>query len=201
MKKYVNWTIELAIWGLLLFSIFFVGYCIYNKNIEEKSTYYVFFHDVDGIIKGSPVKIQGYQVGYVSGISLVNDEVFVKFVITEKNFVMPQNLLATVEFTGMGGSKSLELFVPDPNTKNNAIISTIEPHRINDFYNYQNQIARIIITMSSDFMNMFNENNTMAIKKFVKSPNAIRQTHKKLDEINNTEKKIIKRLNEYDKKQ
>ena len=201
MKKYLNWTIELLIWGFIIFSIIFVGFCIHNREIEEKSTYYVFFHDVDGIIKGSPVKIQGYQIGYVSDISLVNDEVFVKFVITEKDFTMPQNLLATVEFTGMGGSKSLELFVPSEQSKNNSIISTIEPHRINDFYNYQNQIARILITMSTDFMNMFNDNNIKAIKKFVKTPNAINDTNKKLDEIKDTENKIIKRLNKNDKKQ
>ena len=71
MKKYILWLIELIIWGIVLFSIIFVSAYIYNKNIRENYTYYAFFNDVDGLIKGSPVKIHGYQVGYVSNISII----------------------------------------------------------------------------------------------------------------------------------
>ena len=193
---------ELLIW-LIIVLIFVSLSTIFNINKEKNdlNDYQIFLQDVDGLIVGSPVRMMGIEVGYVKKIKPTNKEVYVKFVVTNPDVYIPQGTSATVEFSGMAGSKSLELFIPDSNTKNNAIISTIEPHRINDFYNYQNQIARIIITMSSDFMNMFNENNTITIKKFVKSPNEIKQTHKKLDEINNTEEKIIKRLNEYDKKQ
>ena len=96
MKKHLLWIVELLIWLLLIFLTAFVSLYVYNKNIREKHTYYVFFNDVDGLIKGSPVKIQGYQVGYVSDIAIVDEDVFITFIITDKDIIMPKKLAATV---------------------------------------------------------------------------------------------------------
>ena len=73
MKKHMIWLAELLLWGFIIFSVLFVSFFVYNKKVSEKYTYYVFFKDIDGLIKGSPVKIQGYQVGYVSNISIVKN--------------------------------------------------------------------------------------------------------------------------------
>ncbi len=192
MKKHMIWLVELLVWGIIIFSVLFVSLFIYNKNVSEKYTYYVFFKDVDGLIKGSPVKIQGYQVGYVSNISIVNEDVFVTFIITDHDVEMPQQLAASVEFTGMGGSKSLELFVPPQDAKNKNLITTKEPRRINDFYVYQNQIAQNIVTMTSDFMRMFNDKTSGKVKNFISNPALIRDTNSALDSISKQELKILK---------
>lgn len=194
MKKHMLWLIELLIWGLLLFSVIFVGLYAYNKNVREKHTYYVFFHDIDGIIKGSPVKIQGCQVGYISNISIVNEDVFITFIITDKELTLPDNVAATVEFTGMGGSKSLELFVPKDKSKNKNYITTIEPRRINDFYIYQNQIAQNLVTMTSDFMKTFDDRATGNIKNFIKKPEILNEINKTLDVIQKNENEILKKM-------
>lgn len=194
MKKYILWLIELIIWGIVLFSIIFVSAYIYNKNIRENYTYYAFFNDVDGLIKGSPVKIHGYQVGYVSNISIINDDVFVTFIITDKSIKLTDNIAATVAFTGMGGSKSLELFKPESNAKNKNYITIVEPRRINDFYIYQNQIAQNIVTMSRDFMNILNNNNTEYIKKFIKDPNIFKNANDSLNKIQNKETEILNKM-------
>ena len=193
MKKHIIWILELIAWGLIIFSISFVSIYIYNKNIRDKHTYYVFFSDVDGLIKGSPVKIQGYQVGYVSDIDIVNDDAFVTFIITDKSFEMPKKLSASVEFTGMGGSKSLELFVPKGKIDNKNYITAIEPRRINDFYIYQNHIARTIVTMTADFMKIMNKKNSERLIEFIKKPQIINDANKTLDTINEGENKIINR--------
>ncbi len=193
MKKHIIWILELIAWGLIIFSISFVSIYIYNKNIRDKHTYYVFFSDVDGLIKGSPVKIQGYQVGYVSDIDIVNDDAFVTFIITDKSFEMPKKLSASVEFTGMGGSKSLELFVPKGKIDNKNYITAIEPRRINDFYIYQNHIARTIVTMTADFMKIMNKKNSERLIEFIKKPQIINDANKTLDTINASENKIINR--------
>ena len=153
MKKHLLWIAELFVWVLLIFSASFISLYVYNKNVREKHTYYVFFKDVDGLIKGSPVKIQGYQVGYVSDIAIVNDDVFITFIITDNELVMPDNIIATIAFTGMGGSKSLELSVPDKNTKVKNYITTVEPRRLQEFYVYQTQIAQNILTISFKYKN------------------------------------------------
>lgn len=191
MKKHMLWLLELLVWGMIIFSAIFVSLYIYNKNVREKHTYYVFFHDVDGLIKGSPVKIQGYQVGYVSNISIVNEDAFITFIITEKDLNMPENLSATVAFTGMGGSKSLELFVPKQNTKNQNYITTIEPRRLNDFYIYQNQIAQNLVNMTADFMKMFDDKTTNMVKNFIKNPEVLKEIHTTLDTIQKNEKQML----------
>lgn len=191
MRKYLWRLAELTIWGLVLFSTLFVSLYIYNKNTREKHTYYVFFNDVDGLIKGSPVKIQGYQVGYVSNISIVNEDVFITFIITDKELIMPKNLAATVEFTGMGGSKSLELYVPKQKLDKKNYITAIEPKRLQDFYVYQTQIAQNIVSMTTDFMNIYTPHNEALLRKFIKKPDIIQDIHRTLDDMQNAENQYM----------
>lgn len=194
MKKHLLWITELVVWILIIFTTIFVSLYIYNKNIREKNTYNVFFHDVDGLIKGSPVKIQGYQIGYVSNISIVNDEAFVTFVVTDNKITMPSNFTASVAFTGMGGSKSLELFVPKAGAVTKNYITTKEPRRINDFYVYQNQIAQNIVTMTSDFMRMFNDKVTGKMINFIRNPYVFGEIHGVLDSIQDSESQFMNKM-------
>lgn len=191
MNKRLLWIIEFIIWGLIIFSTLFVSLYVYNKNVREKHTYYVFFKDVDGLIKGSPVKIQGYQVGYVSDIAIVNDDVFITFVITDNELVMPDNIIATIAFTGMGGSKSLELSVPDKNTKVKNYITTVEPRRLQEFYVYQTQIAQNILTMTTSFMEMFDDRTTRLLKDFIRNPVMLHEARHTLDKVESSENTII----------
>ncbi len=200
MKKHLLWITELLIWALLIFLTAFISLYVYNKNIREKHTYYVFFNDVDGLIKGSPVKIQGYQVGYVSDISIVDDDVFITFIITDKDMIMPKKLAATVEFTGMGGSKSLELYVPKEGSLAKNYISTTEPKRLQDFYVYQNQIATDIITMTTNFMSMMTPKNTDTVVNFIKDPIALEQIHNILDIVQNKESALLKKRSKNEKR-
>ena len=197
MKKQYLWIIELLVWFLVLFTVSFVSIYLYNSKVRKEYTYHAFFHDVDGLIKGSPVKFQGYQVGYVSDIALVNDEVFLTFIITDRTFDMPHEMIATVEFTGMGGSKSLELTAIGTNDDGKNIISTIDPRRIQDFYIYSDQIAQTIVIMTSDFMKMFDDVRLRQIKSLLKNPifindtdNAINKMNKNFDHISEKKRQL-----------
>lgn len=199
MKKHLFWIAELLIWALLIFITAFISLYVYNKNIREKHTYYVFFNDVDGLIKGSPVKIQGYQVGYVSDIAIVDEDVFITFIITDKDMIMPKKLAATVEFTGMGGSKSLELYIPKEGSMAKNYISTTEPKRLQDFYVYQNQIANDLITMTTNFMNMMTPKNTDTVVNFIKDPIVLEQIHNILDIVQNKESDLLEKRSKNEK--
>lgn len=194
MKKHMWWIVELLVWGVIIFSTLFISIYVYNAEVRKRYTYYVFFHDVDGLIKGSPVKMQGYQVGYISNISLVNNEVFVTFIITDKTFTMPKEMTATVEFTGMGGSKSLDLRVVNNPKGTENIISALEPRRLQDFYVYGNQIAQNIVFVTSDFMTLFDEKRLAQIKYFVRHPKVIDDSHKMLDDLDKTVSDINKKM-------
>lgn len=194
MKKHTLWLTEFLVWVLILFGVLFVGAYFYSVHIKKNYTYYAFFNDVDGLIKGSPVKMLGYQIGYVSDISLVNnDDVFVTFVITEKDITMPDSMVATVEFTGMGGSKSLELTPADSKSKKN-IISVTQPRRVQDIYVNQTVIAQNLVLMSAGFMKMANDRAVNTLKAFIKNPRELSEFDTLIEDIDNQQNNLIRRV-------
>lgn len=127
--------IELLIWLIvLLFVLAFVKYS-YHSSTHNSNVYNIFMPDVDGLIEGSSVRMMGIEVGHVIKIKPTNDEVFVKFIIQDKDIKLPHGTVATVEFSGMAGSKSLELYLPDKTTyidKDTPILSVERPKRLHD---------------------------------------------------------------------
>lgn len=116
--------------------------------------------DVDGLIVGSPVCIMGIPIGHVTKTIIINDnEVRVKFRITNRSVHIPQGTIATVEFTGLGGSKSLQLYPPDwprePNelVGNNNYILVDRPKRLRDsmslLYRMYETLMNIIYTSTN----------------------------------------------------
>ena len=131
LRKYI-W-LEFVIWFLIL-CICVTGVRIYrHKAVKKLLTYQIFMPDVDGLIVGSPVKFLGVPVGYISKVKIVSNEVYLKFVITDEDFVLPKGAIATVEFNGMGGSKSLEIYPPTKESiASGKIIAVNNPVRLND---------------------------------------------------------------------
>jgi len=125
-KIRLYFLIELLIWLFIIMAC--VGIFRYKniKKIREYKTYQVFMQDVDGLIVGSPVRMMGVPIGYISNVKIVQDHVYVKLVITEKEFTIPKGVIATVEFNGLGGSKSLELYPPDDFSKASGNIIAIK---------------------------------------------------------------------------
>ena len=107
---------ELLIW-LIIISIF-IGLStlgVFHKEKNNANFYRVFLQDIDGLIVGSPVRMMGIEIGHVTKIKPIKDEVYVKFIVTNPDVYVPQGTMVTVEFSGMAGSKSLELYLPDKN--------------------------------------------------------------------------------------
>ena len=74
IHKYI-W-LELFIWLFII--IFAVGTVkIYKYRTHQKLiTHQIFMPDVDGLIVGSPVRYMGVNVGYVSKIRIISNEVY-----------------------------------------------------------------------------------------------------------------------------
>lgn len=131
IHKYI--FIEFGIWFLIL-CIAVGAFRIYHYNKEkELVTYQIFMPDVDGLIAGSPIKFMGVQVGYIEKVKIVANDVYLKIVITNKDVELPKGSLATVEFNGMGGSKSLEVYPPTKESlASNKLIVVQNPKRLHD---------------------------------------------------------------------
>ena len=153
---YLTHSSELLIWLIAVLVIVSISTAIFFKQTKEDNDYNIFMPDVDGLIVGSPVRMMGIEVGHVTSIKPTNEEVFVKFLITDKNVTIPQGTKATVEFSGMAGSKSLELYLPDKSTyvdKTTPILTVNPPKRLHDAAGLLNEmfdkLASIIYTSSS----------------------------------------------------
>lgn len=132
-QKLIARFLEFFIWFLVGLSIV-MSIVLYNSYSHKHfNRYQVFFQDVDGIIVGSPVRMLGIQVGYVKHIKFVNDMVYIDFIVTQKDVEIPKGSKITVEFSGLGGSKSLEVYPPNYEvTDLTAPLYIQQPRRLGD---------------------------------------------------------------------
>ncbi len=134
MKKFDNMRvyawIEFVIW-LIIVAIVVLGIRYHHyKSQQQYKSYQIFMEDVDGLIVGSPVKFLGVQIGYVKKIQIVSSSIYIKFVITQKGLVLPVGAIATVEASGLGGSKALEIYPPPEGQVVDKIVATKDPTRL-----------------------------------------------------------------------
>ena len=197
---YITHRAELLFWLIILLVVILISNFFYMRNIKNANDYNIYMQDVDGLIVGSPVRIMGIEVGHVTKIKPTNEEVYIKFVITDENITVPQGTVATVEFSGMAGSKSLELYLPDDKTyidKTTPILTVNPPKRLHDAIGLLNdmfdKLNSIIYTSSSfgkkiKFMEIKGGNDE-DIQKFLDYSNEL------LDDANKKAEDFGKKIN------
>lgn len=153
---YITHSGELLFWLVIILVITAFSTFNYINKIKTDNNYNIYLPDVDGLIVGSPVRMMGIEVGHITKIKPTNEEVYVKFIIPDKSITIPQGTVATVEFSGMAGSKSLELYLPEKQTYINndvPILAVNPPKRLHDAMGLLNEmfdkINAIIFTSSS----------------------------------------------------
>ena len=198
---YINHSAELLAWLLvILFFVVVFTICKIHKEKFEDS-YDIFMPDVDGLIVGSPVKMMGIEVGHIVKIQPIDDEVHVKFLITTKDIKIPKGTQATVEFSGMAGSKSLELYLPDENSYVDdtvPMLTVTPPKRLHDAFGLLNDMFKRIgdmITKTSQFGHQLKkldlpQSNNEDITNFIKFANEA------LDEANDKAENLERRLDD-----
>ncbi len=202
---YITHRIELLLWLIVILIIVSITTLVQNNNQQKDNDYTIFMNDVDGLIEGSPVRMMGIEVGYITKIKPTNEEVYIKFLITDKSVTIPQGTVATVEFNGMAGSKSLELYLPDQTTyidKNVPILTVNPPKRLHDaaglLSDMFDKLSSIIYTSSSfgnkiQFIDLPTTNDQENFVKFLDyADNLVSETDKK---ANNLKKKLTEYKN------
>ena len=102
-------TAVLVLLGILMFIIGF-SYLKGNHVFISDRTFYAIYDDVEGISKGTPVTISGFNVGSIQNIEFFNDseKLLVKFRVENKiNF--SKNSIAQIYETGLIGGKALAI--------------------------------------------------------------------------------------------
>lgn len=154
---YVTHSGELLVWLIIILVVTAFSTFSYINKVKTDNTFSIYMPDVDGLIVGSPVRMMGIEVGHITKIKPTNEEVFVKFILTDKDMQLPQGTVATVEFSGMAGSKSLELYLPNQSTYINTDVPILEvnpPKRLHDAIGLLNEMfdkLNAIFCTSSSF--------------------------------------------------
>ena len=110
---------------------------------------------------------------------------------------MPVGSIATVEASGLGGSKSLEIYPPDKNMSTNKIIVSKAPTRLSKVMGLFDNIFReldSIITTLNHASSQFEFTSEGKVPKNVVMPV---EAHKDLDDVNKTLDTIIDAENKF----
>lgn len=202
MKKKYIWLFEIIIWLLIISGGLF--YVIYNTSIKEnvKNTYYIFFDDVDGLVKGSPVRLMGINIGYVKDIKIFDNKVFVSFLVTKENVSIPSQTEATIEFYGLGGSTSLELNpslnISDYKTEE---ITPVNTYRVQDLWDGQQLVANVMIDIYGGIGRTIQNTGLLDNKAFLKQSSLVKEFSRQAGMVNTAQSVIIYKLTENSLKQ
>lgn len=203
MKKLDNvrvyaW-VEFVIWLVIVaVAVFGIRYHHYKVQKQYKS-YQIFMEDVDGLIVGSPVKFLGVQIGHIKKIQVISSNVYIKFVITQKGLTLPVGSIATVEASGLGGSKALEIYPPVEGAPKDKIIISKNPTRLGKVMSLFDDIFReldsIITTLDHAGREFDFEND---VKQNMITPadatEGLIMIEKNVDAIINTKQKFKQKL-------
>jgi len=165
-KRYI--FIEILLLCFLTTVITFGFYNLFHTNWGHNKEYHVVFHDVDGLIVGSPVRLMGVNIGTVQKIQNLYDDVHLTFVIPEKKIKLPPKVVATVQFTGIAGSKSLELLPLMKCQQINCSMMTIEPIRINKAFSIQNSIMESLVGYTKSVSDVLSQNSAKETHNLLK---------------------------------
>ncbi len=157
MNKKLVWFTEIFIWVILFLALIFGFTYLFATAKLKNHSYYMFFKDVDGLSKGSPVRMMGFHIGHVQDVKVFQDNIFVSFIVTKENIYIPSGAVARVEFYGLGGSKSLEIFPPKEKLNDKEVIISKDPYRVSDYYAQGQKISSLLETMMTSTGIMLDE--------------------------------------------
>lgn len=176
---------------LIVVAIFSTGKIFKEKH--DINDYQIFLQDVDGLIVGSPVRMMGIEVGHITRIKPTSNEIYVKFILTNPDVYIPQGTYATVEFSGLAGSKSLELYLPqegDYIDNSTPVLSIQPPKRLHDAMGLLNDMFKklgSILYTTSNFGTKIQSNEILPAYQIKQDQNLkefLKYTDEFLDESN-----------------
>lgn len=201
---YITHSGELLIWLIIVLVIVAITTVTFISKSQNDNDYNIFMSDVDGLIVGSPVRMMGIEVGHVTKVKPTNGEVYIKFILTDENMSLPQGTVATVEFSGMAGSKSLELYLPDKNTyidSNVPLITINPPKRLHDAAGLLNEMFDKINSILSNSSSFGNQVQKMDLPKVNSNKqnmsNFLKFADDMVDDSNAKAEKFGKDINKY----
>lgn len=183
-KEYI---IEILAWIVFLTLIIGVTFGVKYYYFVKEHTYTLVFQDIDGIIEGSPVRFSGLVIGHVRNVEVKKDRLLVQIIVTKPNLKIPDGTRARVEFTGLAGSKSIEMTPPEEDGLKGIIVES--PIRLRDFMDTLEIFSNILQSIQNMLLKLTTENTKEFFEK-VKQPRDMTPFQEVLDEALKEERKM-----------
>ena len=197
MKIKKNRIIEILILLCIAATVIFTSYKIYYNTYVKPNLYIIRFHDIDSIIKGSPVRIMGIIVGHVRNLKRVDDVILCEIVVTKPNTKIPDGAIARVEYNGLGGSKSIEISPPKTNDPNAKGIVAADALRTSDFMDMFQDLREVLVCIK-EFVNGISPQGTVdTLKSISEAPDFTVDANKTLDELTKKQKENSEKIKRF----
>ncbi len=166
-----------------IFGAAILGFGLFNHyKFEKPNTYNILFKDIDSIVKGSPVRFMGMNVGHVVKLKRKDKYIICKIRITKENVKLPDMTRAKVAFNGLGGSKSIELLPPTTNDPEIKGIIAAESMRINDLAGMVKDLVDVAVIIN-DFVQAIDPVMVSVTLKEFSNPEIINRVDSDMEKI------------------
>lgn len=193
MKKEV--IVEILILICIIGAIVF-GLSMFNHyKFEKPNSYNILFKDIDSIVKGSPVRFMGMNVGHVVKLKRKDKYIICKIRITKENVKLPDMTRAKVAFNGLGGSKSIELLPPTTNDPEIKGIVAVESMRINDLAGMVKDLVDVAVIIN-DFVQAIDPVMLSVTLKEFSNPEIINRVDSDMERIIKLQNGVNKKAGE-----
>lgn len=193
MKKEV--IVEILIL-ICFFGALILGFMVFNHyKYEKPNTYNIIFKDIDSIVKGSPVRFMGMNVGHVVKLKRKDKYIICKIRITKDNVKLPDMTRAKVAFNGLGGSKSIELLPPTTNDPEIKGIIAVESLRINDLAGMVKDLVDVAVIIN-DFVQAIDPVMLSVTLKEFSNPEIINRVDSDMERIIKLQNGVNKKAGE-----
>lgn len=180
MKKEVIAEILILV---CIFGAAILGFGLFNHyKFKKPNTYNILFKDIDSIVKGSPVRFMGMNVGHVVKLKRKDKYIICKIRITKENVKLPDMTRAKVAFNGLGGSKSIELLPPTTNDPEIKGIIAAESMRINDLAGMVKDLVDVAVIIN-DFVQAIDPVMVSVTLKEFSNPEIINRVDSDMEKI------------------
>lgn len=193
MKKEV--IVEILILICIIGAIVF-GLSMFNHyKFEKPNSYNILFKDIDSIVKGSPVRFMGMNVGHVVKLKRKDKYIICRIRITKENVKLPDMTRAKVAFNGLGGSKSIELLPPTTNDPEIKGIVAVESMRINDLAGMVKDLVDVAVIIN-DFVQAIDPVMVSVTMKEFSNPEIINRVDSDMERIIKLQNGVNKKTDE-----
>lgn len=139
---------------IIALAMLFIGYSFLRGNdvFSSDNTYYTVYDNVDGLTTSKPVMVNGYQIGRVSQMVLMeNGKIQVAFKISSE-YAVPSNTIARIVSADLLGSKAIVFDLGNSSTmaKDGGILqSDVQANLLEKVEPLQHKIENLVVKLDS----------------------------------------------------